>query len=398
MSGTYNAHGRISGDSTSGLRLIGTKSGTYTTTAGITIASSNVGINTIAPAANLHVEGSTSSASFRLSPSGTTYENYRLDAFVGAAEIALQLKLNDHTFLKTGGYLNLSDLILGTKDYSDTLRLNSGNVLINATTTPFLYGGSTLHVGGARATLGLKSTGSLATIALSSNNVSDKDIHINHNGTDGSISFYQYSVSPVSARVSFFLSGGGYLGLGTVTPNARLQVAGKAIINSTGNYTSNAGSLSVNNASQANGGIVDTHINGGARYYTRVAHGYTGSSSGGYWHIKTNINVNASIMFLAKFYGYVYGQSAVVDLQHTGYAYTGGSVIAQGTTNNSSVGGMSSAVYLTAANEMCFRIDLGGSTYYAGLWMDIGFQNPTGGNLNFNVEGTAWSATANYYT
>ena len=103
-------------------------------------------------------------------------------------------------------------------------------------------------------------------------------------------------------------------------------------------------------------------------------------------------------MFLAKFYGYVYGQSAVVDLQHTGYAYTGGSVIAQGTTNNSSVGGMSSAVYLTAANEMCFRIDLGGSTYYAGLWMDIGFQNPTGGNLNFNVEGTAWSATANYYT
>jgi hypothetical protein len=397
-SGTYNAHGRISGDSTSGLRLIGTKSGTYTTTAGITIASSNVGINTIAPAANLHVEGSTSSASFRLSPSGTTYENYRLDAFVGAAEIALQLKLNDHTFLKTGGYLNLSDLILGTKDYSDTLRLNSGNVLINATTTPFLYGGSTLHVGGARATLGLKSTGSLATIALSSNNVSDKDIHINHNGTDGSISFYQYSVSPVSARVSFFLSGGGYLGLGTVTPNARLQVAGKAIINSTGNYTSNAGSLSVNNASQANGGIVDTHINGGARYYTRVAHGYTGSSSGGYWHIKTNINVNASIMFLAKFYGYVYGQSAVVDLQHTGYAYTGGSVIAQGTTNNSSVGGMSSAVYLTAANEMCFRIDLGGSTYYAGLWMDIGFQNPTGGNLNFNVEGTAWSATANYYT
>ena len=60
-SGTYNAHGRISGDSTSGLRLIGTKSGTYTTTMGITIASYNVGINTIAPDYTLDISATTPS-------------------------------------------------------------------------------------------------------------------------------------------------------------------------------------------------------------------------------------------------------------------------------------------------------------------------------------------------
>ena len=154
----------------------------------------------------------------------------------------------------------------------------------------------------------------------------------------------------------------------------------------------------MNHSSGFNGGIVDTHSNGSARYYTRVAHASTGGSSAGYWHIKTNILTSSSIMFLAKFYGYVYGQAAVVDLQHAGYAYSGGSVINQGVQNNGNVSGMTSAIYLTAANEVCFRIDLVGSTYYAGLWMDIGFQNPTGGNINFKVEAQVWDAATNYYT
>ena len=79
-----------------------------------------------------------------------------------------------------------------------------GVVLVGATSTPFNYGGSILHIGGTRATLGLKSSGTLATIALSSNNVSDKDIHINHDGLTGALNFYQYSVTPTSARVSMF--------------------------------------------------------------------------------------------------------------------------------------------------------------------------------------------------
>jgi hypothetical protein len=99
-----------------------------------------------------------------------------------------------------------------------------GAVCVGATTTPFNYGGSTLHVGGSRATLGLKSSGSLATIALSSNNVSDKDIHINHDGTTGALNFYQYSVTPTSARVSMLLAGNGYLGLGAGSATYPLDV------------------------------------------------------------------------------------------------------------------------------------------------------------------------------
>ena len=108
---------------------------------------------------------------------------------------------------------------------------------------------------------------------------------------------------------------------------------------------------------------------------------------------------SASIMFLAKFYGYVYGQSSIVDLQHSGYAYAGSNtVIAQGTVNNGSTSAMSSAIYLTSNLEVCFRIDLNSSTYYAGLWMDVGLQNPTGGTHILKILGSTFSTTTNYYT
>jgi hypothetical protein len=101
-----------------------------------------------------------------------------------------------------------------------------GVVLVGATSTPFNYGGSILHIGGTRATLGLKSTGSLATIALSSGNNSTNDIHINHDGTTGALNFYQYSISPASDRISLFLSGSGDVGINDTTPSNKLDVNG----------------------------------------------------------------------------------------------------------------------------------------------------------------------------
>ncbi len=185
--------------------------------------------------------------------------------------------------------------------------------------------------------------------------------------------------------------------------NGIASFTGQVVAGTTSDYTDGVGAVVGNSTSGDNGGFVDTHTNGAHRYYTRIAHGATGSGSAGYWHIKTNISMNDYCMFLAKFYGYIYGQAAIVDLQHGGYAYgVSNAVINQATTNNSSNSNMSSAIYLTAANQMVFRIDMGvssgASTYYAGLWMDIGLQNPTGGTKIVKILGSAFSATANYYT
>ncbi len=174
---------------------------------------------------------------------------------------------------------------------------------------------------------------------------------------------------------------------------------GSVIAGTMSDYTDGVGAVVGNSSAGDNGGIVDVHANGAHRYYTRIAHGATGSGSAGYWHIKTNMKPSNSVMFLAKFYGYIYGQSSIVDLQHSGYAYAGSNtVIAQGTLNNGTTSGMSSAIYLTSNLEVCFRIDLVGSTYYAGLWMDVGLQNPTGGTHELKILGSTFSTTTNYYT
>ena len=105
---------------------------------------------------------------------------------------------------------------------SERMRIDSaGNVIIGATSTPFIYGGKTLHVGGSRATLALKSTGSLSTFVMSaSNSINTTDIHLNQSGADGSLSFYQYS----NGGTSMTLDGSGNLGIGITGPTKKLDV------------------------------------------------------------------------------------------------------------------------------------------------------------------------------
>ena len=328
----------------------------------------------------------------------TNYQRIRFD--VGTTAYWGLTKLNSGNFAITGGST--------WNDHAFSIQYSTQNVGVgmssgifpgkfnvaatDATSTPGV--GSGIYVGPFQ---GNSAVGSNWSYSNAGNTYTDFCSRYNNSGAV--IRFImKASATPVYAMT---IKGSGNVGIGTDSPNQKLQVAGKTIINSTGNYTSNAGSLSVNSTSNANGGIVDTHSNGAHRYYTRVCHGATSSGSAGYWHIKTNITIDSSTMFLAKFYGYVYGQAGIMDLQHGAYAYnngSGGIVINQGVTNNSSNTGMSSAIYTsTTGNKLCFRIDLNGSTYYAGLWMDIGFQNPTGGSWDFVVEAATFNATANYY-
>jgi len=83
---------------------------------------------------------------------------------------------------------------------------NSGDVLIGSTSNSSVtFGSPALKVAGTRATLGLISTGSLATIALSASGVSGRDYHINHDGTTGNLLFYSY----VYGGTAFTMAGNG---------------------------------------------------------------------------------------------------------------------------------------------------------------------------------------------
>jgi hypothetical protein len=133
------------------------------------------------------------------------------------------------TTVKNGTH-GRSDIVFKTKD-NDTANFGStsermritkaGDVLIGATANVFSYGGPTLHVGGSRATLALKSTGSLSTFVMSaSNSLNTTDIHLNQSGTDGSLSFYQYS----AGGTTMTLNASGKLGLATTNPATLLHL------------------------------------------------------------------------------------------------------------------------------------------------------------------------------
>ncbi len=184
------------------------------------------------------------------------------------------------------------------------------------------------------------------------------------------------------------------------SPRIIVTPDGKVNIGTTGNFS--AGKLVIQNDGRENGGILDIQTGGGYRYYTRVLHNTTTSSTAGYWHIKTNIPIGGNVMFLAKFYGYIYGSGQVLDLSHVGYAYAGTStVINQGVTNNGSNTNASSAVYTSTDSKLCFRVAFGTgatfSTYFAGVYMDMSFPCPGGNGHDLEIEAQTFNQSATVY-
>ena len=160
-------------------------------------------------------------------------------------------------------------------------------------------------------------------------------------------------------------------------------------------YMTGAGKLGLNlNPKSRNAGyfvVQSTNDNGGIytktgtyQEYKNVYTTHTAATNTRYWHIKTNFKCSNNIMFVARVHGYNYGSSGhIIDVQRSGYAYSGGSVINSQTKNNGT-GAHTLATYIADDDYVVFRFD-GIASYYNGLSLDIKMPSPTGYAWDFKV-------------
>ena len=228
-------------------------------------------------------------------------------------------------------------------------------------------------------------------------------VQLHVSGAEQHLSLTTGGVATATTATGVHIRSGGNVGVGTLSPERTLHVAGKAIVGQTANYSSNAGMMHVYGDNSENSGILDIAMNGNGRYYTRVCWNKTSVSTAGYWHIKTNVPIGGNVMFMAKFYGYIYGSAQVLDLTHAGYAYSGtNTVINQGVQNNGNNTNASSAYYTSASgSKLCFRVAFGAgatfSTYFAGVFMDMAFPSPAGAAFDFEIEAQSFSQSTTVY-
>ena len=135
-------------------------------------------------------------------------------------------------FLNGGGVIikslnNFDPLNVQSNGSLVLLAKSNGDVGIGTDTfTDYSFGSKILKIAGTRATLGLTSSGSLATIAMIANSDPTKGIHMNL-GSSGSFAWYQYS----AGATTFTLAASGNLLLGTETDSGyKLYVNGNTAI------------------------------------------------------------------------------------------------------------------------------------------------------------------------
>ena len=148
-------------------------------------------------------------------------------------------------------------------------------------------------------------------------------------------------------------------------------------------------------------------VGGVFRHKTRssaeIDHGFyamstgSGSYSGGYFHMKTDLATNSSAMFLITVRGYAYGQGKVVFCQTCGYCYSSTNTIIN-VQNKSWDGTTEVTTYKTSDGYVAIRFTPGGwSSYYMGFWVDISQQNPAKSGLNHKVTASAIDSSSTYY-
>jgi hypothetical protein len=167
----------------------------------------NVGIGTNSPDGKLHVFSSATTGGIRVG-GGNGAGNSRI--FIEAA--------GNNSYIDSYGDSTYKPLQINASPVS----FLGGNVGVGTSSfTDVSFGSSILKISGDRATLGLTSSGSLATIAMIPASNTGLALHINQDNS-GASRWYQYSVG----GETFTLNGSGNVGINQTSPNARLDVGG----------------------------------------------------------------------------------------------------------------------------------------------------------------------------
>ena len=203
---------------------------------------------------------------------GTWYESVRFNHGLSSSHPSLQSFRQTHLATTAGDVIMVQ---------------GGGNVGINTTTfSDVSFGAPALKVQGSRATLGLRSTGSLATIAMIPNNDDSKAIHFNQNNL-GELRLYQYSVG----GETFVLASNGNVGINATSPSYKLQVGGTA-------YFSNNVKIVPVSESWGEGlsFLMPTTSTWGGLRWQRQRSGYDGNWAIGY----TAIDSSDDLVFIAN--------------------------------------------------------------------------------------------------
>jgi len=242
-SGTYNTYGRIYGSSTSGLHLIGTTTGTYSSTEGIFVQRAKVGIGTSSPTTKLHLGGTAPLDSIIRQDSTVSGTNW---------------EIGERTAGKWQIWQDDGDTVV-------TTFMSTGNVGIG-TTSP----GSILEVVDTSATATTLTLGQIGEVPEIKAGGANTDLRLSAVGAGGWLDLQTNATSRMR------ILGGGNVGINDTSPGTKLSINGANYVEMA-TFAAAAGSTSgivTNNVGYVTSFTTSaTHVNSNTALFVPVTDG-----------------------------------------------------------------------------------------------------------------------------